>query len=180
MNYNPNQHPQDVNNRIQNYIDTVMHLGCTKPDLEKDKWTVDKIVYWQSLIPAICGNCYDHCKKLEIMISEFKENYDRHYNQLILGPNMEYRNLPYYVKTQIESLGPDIYPFMKGKWTDTIRYEAGELVFNHLKISAKWETSHNLCKGVILDTHILKAELIINNWNICVLMKRINTLESTQ
>jgi hypothetical protein len=29
MDYNPEQHPNYVNQRIQNYIDTVMHPGCT-------------------------------------------------------------------------------------------------------------------------------------------------------
>lgn len=186
MNYKPAQNPQVVNDRIQNYIDTVMHPGCTKPDLEKDKWTVDKMVSWERFGMTICNACRDNRERLHILVNGFKEDYDANAKtELIINRTMTlYRELPYCIKGALETIGRQLFANGISSLGETIiqatngyqiwdlenSRKVGEIVFSKLGQSPEFMYPE-------YELANLRVEQIISNWNIGVLERRIIRLE---
>ena len=166
MNYNPEQNPDYVNNRIQNYIDTVMHPGCTKHWRKKDQWTVAKMVSWERFGSTVCDNCYENRERLHMMVQGFKTDYDTQCRLIINRATTPYSELPYTIRNQIADLGisdvgaTDID-------MDTI-YEIGKGTYT--------QNFDEIVKTPVEKTY-WKIGQIISNWNLNILMKRVTELE---
>ena len=186
MNYIPEHNPEEVNKRIQDYIDTVMIPGCSKPDLEKDQWTVAKMVSWERFGMTICSNCYGNREKLHMLVNGFKVDYDTiAKSELIINrATTPYRELPFQVKGKLESIGQQLFANGISGFGETIitatngfqmwdlenSRKVGEIVFSQLGTSPQFAYPE-------YELTNLRVEQIINNWNISVLAKRVNVLE---
>lgn len=103
MNYKPAQNPTYVNDRIQEYIDTVMHPNC---ETGKDKWTVESMVSWERFGSTICRKCHDNREHAHYLIrNEYMPAYDRVCTQWLDPETTPYRELPYEVRGKIETIG---------------------------------------------------------------------------
>lgn len=141
MNYNPEQNPTYVNDRIQEYIDTVMHPNC---ETGKDKWTVESMVSWERFGSTICRKCHDNRERLHMMVNKFKDDYDAHVIETLLVDRQTtpYSEVPYQIRIKCERAIMDfefeIYRlynaavFLPGKngWTPDLLYKAGKSMFN--------------------------------------------------
>lgn len=182
MNYIPEHNPDYVNNQIQNYIDNVMHPGCSKPDPEKDKWTVAKMVSWERFGSTICMNCYTNREILHTKVNGFKTDYDKQCQIIINRETTQYRDLPYKIKGTLECIGMQVFanginilgeriiPADNGwqVWDMENLRKVGELVFKQLGTE-----QYNYSE---YETANLKVQQIISNWNITVLAQQVTNL----
>ena len=167
MNYKPEQNPQAVNNRIQNYIDTVMHPGCTKHWRKKDQWTVEKMVSWERFGSTICNECFENRERLHMMVQGFKTDYDAQCRLIINRATTPYSELPYSIRGKISSLGISDAGLTTINM-DTI-YEIGKLTYTQ-----KYEEIAN----TPVEKTYWKIDQIIANWNINLLTQRVADLEN--
>ncbi len=182
MNYIPENNPDYVNKCIQEYIDTVMHPGCSKPDPEKDKWTVAKMVSWERFGSTICMNCYTNREILHTKVNGFKTDYDKQCQIIINRETTQYRDLPYKIKGTLECIGMQVFanginilgeriiPADNGwqVWDMENLRKVGELVFKQLGTE-----QYNYSE---YETANLKVQQIISNWNITVLAQQVTNL----
>ena len=119
-NYNPNHEPSDINEKIIEYIDDVMHEECEQP--QDDEWTLKNILSWERFGMTICRTCYENREKLLYqLIRQWQDEYD--YTGVIRRGVTEYRELPYEIKDMCQRIAVD--NVKKTEWGVDDLYEYG-------------------------------------------------------
>ncbi len=186
MNYIPEQNPTYVNNRIQEYIDTVMHPNC---ETGKDKWTVESMVSWERFGMTICRKCHDNRERAHYLIrNEYMPAYDRVCTLWLDRKTTPYRELPYEVRGSLESIGMHLYntalseygislfPHTAGwqSWDMDAIFNAGQYAFSTAGIDVK--TSDYMTSQV--EQECIKINSIINGWNAKVQKRKCDAMET--
>jgi len=185
MNYKPEQNPEYVNNRIQEYIDTVMHPGC---ETGKDKWTIESMVSWERFGSSICRKCHANRERAHYLIrNEYMPAYDRECTLWLDRKTTQFKELPYKLRDKIEDIGMtlsnllsesgiSLFPHTAGwtAWDQESIFKAGQYVYS---ISTPEE--HYIvgvyCK---IKKSKDKVDTIIADWNAKVQKRKCDAMES--
>jgi len=186
MNYNPEQHPKYVNQRIQEYIDTVMHPQCKT---HQDKWTVASMVSWERFGSTICSKCNENRERLHMMVNGFKSDYDVQAKGTLLidRKTTPYSEVPYQIRGTCEIAIMDfefaIYRkygmalFLRSptaSWTPDLLYTVGQSMFSQNSLSSS-DLSTYRQELISLNARIDNA---VAQWNTCVLQNKNIELEA--
>ncbi len=184
MNYNPEQHPKYVNQRIQEYIDTVMHPQCKT---HQDKWTVASMVSWERFGSTICRQCYENRERLHMMVNGFKSDYDTQSNATLWldRQTTPYSEVPYQIRGACEAAVMDfefaIYRNYKATlflnsntmtWSPDLLYEGGNYMFS-ASLPCWSDLSKYQQEFITLNARIDNA---VSKWNVIVLHNKYNNL----
>lgn len=186
MNYKPEQNPKYVNQRILDYIDTVMHPQCIT---QADKWTIESMVSWKRFGSTICHKCSENRERLHMMVNGFKDEYDAHVKGTMWldRKTTPYSDVPYSVRGTCEAalmdFEFDIYRrcngvvFLPGNtvWTPDLLYTAGSTVFRE-RLSFKNALSRDFIKKI--NALNLKINNDVKSWNLNVLQHKNTALEA--
>ena len=157
-NYNPNHEPTDVNERIKEYIDYVMHEEC---ETKTDEWTLKKILSWERFGMTICWKCHENREKLLYqLIRQWQDEYD--YTGVIRRGVTEYRELPHKIKWLCQNIAMDDIAD-KREWDFNDLYEYGRKYY-----------MREIKQSEVIDLKISNA---INERNIEYLLARFDKFE---
>lgn len=184
MNYNLEQNPKYVNQRIQDYIDTVMHPQCKT---QTDKWTIDSMVSWERFGPTICNACYENRERLHKMVNGFKNDYDTHSKGTLWldRKTTPYSEVPYVIRGTCELIGMKLFNTIQStygiqiftntngwnSWDMNSIYMAGQTAF--LASSHAWTYS-----DPEIEITNSKIDQLVCSWNLNVLLQKNTALES--